>query len=58
MPITVLVGGDFWFCEQFGSKQAAIDEILQSLADWPVEVSSEWRTDSRVPKRGAAFLHL
>ena len=40
------------------SKQAAIDKILQSLADWPVEVSSEWRTDSRVPKRGAAFLHL
>ena len=33
MPITVLVGGDFWFCEQFGSKQAAIDEILQQLAD-------------------------
>ena len=33
MPITVLVGGDFWFCKQFGSKQAAIDEILQQLAD-------------------------
>ena len=33
MPITVLAGGDFWFCGSFGSKQAAIDEILQQLAD-------------------------
>ena len=58
MPITVLAGGDFWFCERFGSKQAAIDEILQSLADWPVEASSEWSTAGRVPNQGAAFLHL
>ena len=58
MPITVFAGGDFWFCGSFGSKQAAIDEILQSLAAWPVEASSEWSINGRVLNQGAAFLHL